>query len=480
MRIAYLDCFSGISGDMFLGALVDGGVSLALLEQAVAALNIGARLEANRVMRSGIAATKLDVIIDGEKDLPREVFQAQRAAHFHEEHTDAATRHHHPGAPLSLGAPFSPEAQRRVRVGDESESTGAAPSSGAPPSPGAQRRVRVGEHSHHHGRSLKQVRELIAAAPISPNAKRTSTAIFDALGAAEAKIHQVPVDEIHFHEVGSADAIVDIVCAAVGSEALGVDEWVCSPVNVGGGAVECAHGRFPVPAPATLELLSTRNTPVYSSGIDKELTTPTGAAILSVLVSRFAPFPPMKIDRIAYGAGYRDLDRHANVLRLTIGEAEQSSVSPASPVVEAVSVLEANLDDLSPQVIGYLFDRALAAGALDVFTTPVQMKKSRPGLLLTILCQPADAGQLARLLFTETTTLGVRMRQETRQCLPRRHVTVNTSWGDIRIKLAILNGVVTNFAPEYEDCRRIAEAYQIPLKTVMQEAVRLYLERHHE
>jgi hypothetical protein len=264
-----------------------------------------------------------------------------------------------------------------------------------------------------------------------------------------------------------------------------VDQWLCSPVNVGGGTVECAHGRFPVPAPATLELLRRRNAPIYSSGVQKELATPTGAAIVTTLADRFGPFPPLKVERIGYGAGYRDLPRHANVVRLTLGEADASalgsSVAALSvPSSEIVTVLEANLDDISPQVIGYLIDRALAEGALDVFSTPVQMKKTRPGLLVTILCRPEDSDRLAGLLFSETTTLGVRLRQEARQCLPRRHVHVQTPWGEVRVKLGSLRGNVTHYAPEYEDCRRIAMEHRIPLKTVMQEAVRLYLERHHE
>ncbi len=445
MRIAYLDCFSGISGDMFLGTLVDAGVPVRLLEETVAALAIGARVEAGRVLRSGISATKLDVITGGEKDLPREVFQAQRAAQFHDEHTDAGAMAHAHGPAAHHGH--------------------------AHPHPNTRQARALG--TPHRG--LADIRGIIAKSAISASARQRAIAIFEALGAAEAKIHQVPVQDIHFHEVSSDDALVDIVCAAVGSEFLAVDEWVSSAVNVGGGTVECRHGRFPVPAPASLELLSMRAAPVYSSGIDKELATPTGAAILSVLASRFGPFPAMKVDRVAYGAGYRDLPQHPNVLRLTLGEAESTEAT-----ADTVTVLEANLDDVNPQVVGYVIDRALAAGALDVFTIPVQMKKSRPGLLLTILCRPADSDKLAQLMFSETTTIGVRLRQETRQCLTRRHISVETRWGTVRLKLASLNGTITNFAPEYEDCRRLAETQQIPLKTVMQEAVRLYLERHHE
>ncbi|HLB90084.1 MAG TPA: nickel pincer cofactor biosynthesis protein LarC, partial [Terriglobales bacterium] len=288
---------------------------------------------------------------------------------------------------------------------------------------------------------------------------------------AEAKVHNIDIEKVHFHEVGAVDAMVDIVCAAVGAEALGVDEIVCSPLNVGGGTVRCAHGTFPVPAPATVELL--KNVPVYSSGIQAELVTPTGAAIVRTLASRFEPFPEMKIEKTGYGAGTRDFPGHANVVRLTIGEA-QSGLAAKTPQ-ETVTVLEANLDDLNPQVFGYVMDRLLEEGALDAFGVPVQMKKNRPGMLLTALCRSEDASKLTELIFTETTTLGVRKRQENRQALARKWITVATRWGDVRLKVASLNGTVTNYAPEYEDCRRIAMEHHVPLKSVMQEAVQAYL-----
>ncbi|HEX7287099.1 MAG TPA: nickel pincer cofactor biosynthesis protein LarC, partial [Candidatus Angelobacter sp.] len=279
--------------------------------------------------------------------------------------------------------------------------------------------------------------------------------------------------KIHFHEVGAIDAIVDIVCAAVGSESLGVDEWVCSPLNVGGGAVVCAHGTFPIPAPATLELL--KNAPVYSGEIQKELVTPTGAAIVSVLASRFANFPRITPLKSGYGAGSRNFKGHPNVVRLTVGETQEEATSPAP--AEEIAILEANLDDMTPEVFGYVMERALAQGALDVFGTAVQMKKNRPGMLLTVLCRPEDSARLTQLFFAETTTLGVRMRREARATLARRHVSIQTRWGEVRMKLAGLNGTISNYAPEYEDCRRIAEEQHVPLKTVMQEAIKSYLEK---
>jgi pyridinium-3,5-bisthiocarboxylic acid mononucleotide nickel chelatase len=427
MRIGYLECFSGISGDMFLGALVDAGVSPELLQQTVAALGVGARLEFSRALRSGISATKADVWVNSERDAPRDEYPQRREVehphshqrHGHQNHEDAAH-----------------------------------------------------EHSHDHSRGLIEIERLISGASISETAKKTAIAIFYALGAAEAKIHNTSIDNVHFHEVGAEDAIVDIVCAAVGFEALRVDAIVCSPLNIGGGTVHCVHGTFPVPAPATVEIL--KNIPVYSSGVQAELVTPTGAAIVKILATRFASFPEMKIEQSGYGAGSRDFPGHPNVARLTIGEALETFAAMTES--DRIVVLEANLDDLNPQVFGYVMDRLFAEGALDAFAIPVQMKKNRPGTLLTVLCKSEDADKLTQLIFAETTTLGVRQRREDRQTLARRWENVRTQWGEIRIKVASMNGTVTNYAPEYEDCRRIAAEHRVPLKTVMQEADRVYLE----
>ena len=435
MRIAYLDCFSGISGDMFLGALVDAGVSPKLLKDTVAALDIGARLEISRVTRGGISATKVDVYANGEKDLPREVFwERQKRDHDHEHSHGQGAEHFHDG---------DSEAHHR--------------------------------HSHDHGRGLTKIRAIINQAAFSSTAKATAQRIFETLGQAEAEVHNTSIEHVHFHEVGAVDAMVDIVCAAVGAESLAVEEWVCSPLNVGGGTVKCAHGALPVPAPATLKLL--QDAAVYSSGPQVELVTPTGAAIVKTLSTRFAPFPAMKIEKAGYGAGTREFSEHPNLLRLTIGEAEPAIPASASPASakETITVLEANLDDLSPQVLAYAMERLLAEGALDVFSVPVQMKKSRPGALLTVLAKMEDANRLTKLIFAETTTLGVRRRQEQRQTLSRRWETVDTMWGPVRIKIANMNGSISNYAPEYEDCRTLAEAQHVPLRTVMQEAVQQYL-----
>jgi pyridinium-3,5-bisthiocarboxylic acid mononucleotide nickel chelatase len=453
MRIAYLECFSGISGDMFLGALVDAGVPADLLVRTVGALKVDARLEFSRVDRSGISATKVDVIAAGEKELPREEFWAPQTqhTHLHEHNHEHAHTHEHLHDHGHPGSHSHEHSQGHSH-----------------------------EHSHEHAhRGLSKIRQIIRAADIGKAQQDRAIRIFEALGAAEAKVHNSDIEKIHFHEVGAIDAIVDIVCSAVGSEALGVDEWICSPLNVGGGSVVCAHGTFPIPAPATLELL--KNAPVYSGEIQKELVTPTGAAIVSVLASRFGNFPRIKPLKTGYGAGSRNFKNVPNVVRLTVGDivAGESDAAPAilpGAVTDEVTILEANVDDMSPQVFGYVMERAFAQGALDVFGTAVQMKKNRPGTLLTVLCRPADAQKLTKLIFAETTSLGVRMRQEVRATLTRRQVSVQTKWGEIRMKLANLNGSISNYAPEYEDCRRIAEQQQVPLKAVMQEAIKMYLE----
>ena len=430
---------------MFLGALVDAGVSSRVLEETVAALDVGARLEISRVMRSGISATKVDVWVDGEKDMPREEYSAKESvarglspAQAHHEHDHGHEDHH--SHPQSV-------------AGESLRTAVSAP--------------------HSHGRGLSEIRSIITKAAISESAQKTAIAIFEALGAAEAKIHDTSIESVHFHEVGAVDAMVDIICAAVGAEALGVDEIVCSPLNVGGGTVKCAHGIFPVPAPATVELL--KHAPVYSSGVQAELVTPTGAAIVATLAKRFTDLPAMRIERAGYGAGSRDFPAHPNVLRLIVGEAAMQSKTQT----DTVTVLEANLDDLNPQVFGYVMDRLLEEGALDAFAVPVQMKKNRPGTLLTVLCKLEDAARLTELIFAETTTIGVRRREEARQTLARRWENVLTPWGEVRIKIASMNGTVTNYAPEYEDCRRLAAEHHVPLKTVMGGAIEAYLQSEH-
>lgn len=406
MRIAYLECFAGISGDMFLGALVDAGVDPKLLHDTVASMNVGATLEIEKVDRSGISASKVRVLVDGTS--------AEAAAN--------STHSHH-----------------------------------------------ASHHEHHpHGRSLSVIRKMIEHAPLATAARATAIRAFELLGESESKIHNVPIETIHFHEVGAVDSIVDIVAGAVGAEALAVDSWICSPLNVGGGTVECAHGIFPVPAPATMDLL--QGVPTYSSGIQMEMVTPTGAALVRALNCTFGPAPSMRVDKIGYGAGSRNPKRFPNVVRLSLGETDDVT----SMARDTVVVMETAVDDLNPQVLGDFTERALQSGALDVMCTSVHMKKNRLATLITILCDRAHAEQLQQLLFRETSTLGVRVREERRACLDRKFVNVQTQWGEIGIKIGLLNGIEVNAAPEYEDCRRCAAEHSVPLKVVMQSALAIY------
>jgi hypothetical protein len=406
MRIAYLECFAGISGDMFLGALVDAGVDPKLLQDTVASLNVGATLEIEKVDRSGINASKVRVMVDGAS--------AEAAA-------NSTPSHHHSHH----------------------------------------------EH-HHHGRSLSVIRKMIESAPLAAAAKATAIRAFELLGESESKIHNVPIEKIHFHEVGAVDSIVDIVAGSVGAHVLGVGSWICSPLNVGGGTVECAHGTFPVPAPATMDLL--QGVPTYSSGIQMELVTPTGAALVRALNCTFGLAPAMRVEKIGYGAGSRDPKRFPNVVRLSVGDTSELAAIAGDTVV----VMETAVDDLNPQILGDFTERALQAGALDVMCSSVHMKKNRLATLITILCDRAHVEPLQQLLFRETSTLGVRIREERRACLDRKFVSVQTEWGEIKIKLGLLNGVEVNAAPEYEDCRRCAEQHGVPLKLVMQSALAIY------
>jgi uncharacterized protein (TIGR00299 family) protein len=443
MRIAYLDCFAGIAGDMFLGALIDAGVPAHILHDATAALNLGATLRIERVDRSGISATKVHVLENGHL--------AEQAK------PDAHTRH--------------PETHHQHKTGHPHTHG---------PEPAHHESTHT--HSHTHGRSLTAIRALINLAPLADPVKQTAIRTFELLGAAEAKIHNVPVDDIHFHEVGAVDAIVDIVACCAGIHHLNA-AWHCSPINVGGGTVVCAHGTFPVPAPATADLL--RGLPTYSAHVQKELVTPTGAALLRAIAPTFGPQPSMRVDRIGYGAGTRDTKDFPNVLRLSIGESSAIAVPTPSPSAdprhshkhnsEVVSVLETALDDLSPQVLAHVAETALSIGALDVMLTPVIMKKGRPGTLLTVLCNPADTPALERLILTETSTLGLRIRQDRRSCLDRSHVTVTTPYGDIRIKIGSRAGETLNAAPEFEDCRAAAAKHRTAVKQVQQAAIAAYL-----
>jgi uncharacterized protein (TIGR00299 family) protein len=452
MRVAYIDCFAGIAGDMLLGALVDAGVPAQMLMDATTALGLGASLRMERVDRSGISCTKVHVLVDGHladahAEHPHETHGQHDPSHSHEEQAHAHETHSH-DEPSHAG-------DDHLHSHDHSHEH---------------------SHSHAHGRSLTAIRGLIEAAALDGPVKQTAIRAFELLGRAEAKIHNVPVEEIHFHEVGAVDAIVDIVASSAGIHSLNVAAWYSSAINVGGGTVVCAHGTFPVPAPATAELL--RGLPTYSAHIERELVTPTGAALLRAIGPVFGPQPAMRVERIGYGAGTRNSKDFPNVLRISVGErGEPEAIAGKSHATdcETVTVLETALDDLSPQVLAYVAETALARGALDAMLTPVIMKKGRPGTLLTVLCNPADSAALERLILTETSTLGVRIRQERRSCLERTHVAVATEYGEIRIKVGTLRGETMNAAPEFEDCRAAAAKHRVAIKQVQQAAIAAYL-----
>jgi hypothetical protein len=410
MRIGYLECFSGISGDMLLGALVDAGVPFACLEETTAALNVGARLEMRKVSRGGLAAIKVDVFTP---DTP-----AAEPAHSHHEQA-------------------------------------------------------VHSHTHAPHRSLSAIAEILDSAPLTESVKQSSIHAFQLLGEAEAAIHSIPIEQVHFHEVGAVDTIVDIVCAAAGAEALGVARWLCSPLNVGSGTVVCQHGTLPVPAPATLALLG--NAPVYAAGEPMERVTPTGAALLRMLDVQYAILPAMRILKTGYGAGGRETKGQPNLLRLLVGEEEAAGIIAAEPI----AVIETVIDDCNPQLLSYVSELLLAAGAWDVYRASVQMKKGRAGVQVTVLCRPDLVPALQDLLFRETTTIGLRWRLENKVALAREFVEVKTSLGKVRIKIARFNsGKIANAAPEYEDCRKIAAEHSLPLKQVMEEAMQAYAKIH--
>jgi uncharacterized protein (TIGR00299 family) protein len=458
MRIGYLECFSGISGDMVLGALVDAGVPFSCLEEAAAALRVDARLEMRKVSRGGLAATKVDVLTPER--------QAAKPAHHHEEdsrHSHEVRSHesHHSHSQHEPSAPSIPHLSAEW-VGDqhthESHHT-------HPP----QER---GAHTHTAHRPLTTILEIIRSAPLAETVKERSICAFQLLGEAEAAIHSIPIESVHFHEVGAVDTIVDIVCAAAGCEALGVARWLASPLNVGSGTVVCQHGTLPVPAPATLALL--RDAPIYAAGKPMERVTPTGAAVLRMLDTCYEPLPPMRIKATGYGAGGRETPGEPNLLRLLVGEAAgEAGGDPSS--AEPIAVIETVIDDSNPQVLAFVSELLLDAGAWDVYRAAVQMKKGRTGVQLTVLCRPNLMPRMRDILFRETSTIGLRWRLENKLSLEREFLKVQTKWGEVRIKIARWpNGKTANASPEYEDCRLLATLHSVPLKEVMQRAMRAY------
>ncbi|MBY0457109.1 MAG: nickel pincer cofactor biosynthesis protein LarC [Gemmataceae bacterium] len=376
--MAHFDCFSGISGDMVLGAVIDAGVPADAIRAAIDSLGLPIKLEVERVKRCGFAATKATVEAADQEDY----------------------------------------------------------------------------------RFLPDVEAILAKGNLTPKQRDLAVAIFRKVAVAEATVHGMPLERVHFHEVGALDSIADIVGAAVGLDLLGVEQFTSSPVPTGSGTVKCAHGLMPVPTPGTAELL--KGVPLAPSVVKAELTTPTGAAILTQVVSEFTATPAITIERIGHGSGTKDFVEQPNILRLMVGT---SNAGCAGGEVDVVSVLETNLDDTSPELIGYTTELLFAAGALDVFAVPIQMKKNRPGVLLSVICEPAEAGQLEAILFRELSTFGVRRTTATRSKLQREAVTVETPWGSVRAKRGWRDGleVVT---PEYEDAARAAREHGVPLRAV--------------
>ncbi|MDR3793191.1 MAG: nickel pincer cofactor biosynthesis protein LarC [Terracidiphilus sp.] len=434
MRIAYLECFAGISGDMLLGALVDAGVPFERLEEAVSALDVGARLARRKVLRGGLTGTKVDVLVGDE---PAD------GGHTHEHSHEDGHAHSH----------------EHVHEHDHAEQDHAEHGHD----------VNAHKHVHTHAphRHLSSILKIIRAAELTDTVKERACRAFQLLGEAEASIHGIDVEKVHFHEVGAVDTIVDIVCTAVGAELLGVNKWISSPLNVGSGTVKCQHGTLPVPAPATLALLA--DAPVYASGSPMERVTPTGASVLRMLDVRYEAMPAMRVKACGYGAGGRDTPNEPNLLRLMVGEtAEKLATDEGEPIAVITTVI----DDSNPQVLAYVSEVLLEAGAWDVYRVAVQMKKGRTGVEMTVLCRPDLLQALQDILFRETTTIGLHWRLENKRSLQREFATVATPWGTVKIKIARWNeGAVVNASPEYEDCKALAAKHGVPLKEVMRAAI---------
>jgi uncharacterized protein (TIGR00299 family) protein len=415
-RVAYLDCFSGASGDMFLGALLDLGLPLDGLRAALGSLAIEyGTVSADRVLRAGVSATKFRL-----QESP--VAEVATAGH---RHGQGGEHHHHHDHD---------------------------------------------DRGHHHGphHSLKAIAGFIERSALTREGKDRAIHLFHRLGEAEAAIHGMSLDEIHLHEVGALDSIIDIVGVVHGMDWLGADRVIASPLNVGSGTVKCAHGTFPVPAPAPARLL--QGVPVYAGAVAAELVTPTGAVIVTDYTDSFDRLPLMRVASIGYGAGDRDVAGNPNVLRILVGEEDPAAAA------ERVVVLESEIDDMNPQLFGPLMDRLHQAGALDVFYAPVQMKKNRPGTLVTVVARPEQRELLTGLLFAETTTIGVRYQEVHRDCLEREVRSIATPVGAIRFKIASRAGRVLNASPEFEDCAKVAGEHALPIKDVQAIAMKAWLD----
>ncbi|MSR82834.1 MAG: nickel pincer cofactor biosynthesis protein LarC [Candidatus Latescibacteria bacterium] len=433
MKIAYFDCFSGISGDMVLGALVDAGLDPAALQAELDKLELpGLSLSFQRTSRQAIAATLASVCLAGDAIAPEQEHHLEPGQGRDHRH-DHSHSHEHPHPhPPSLAYEHAAPPKR-----DHGPSH---------------------EHGHHH---LGDILERIRNSRLDAEVKERACRIFERLAEAEAQVHGLPPAQVHLHEVGAMDAVADIVGAVAGLRLLGVEKVYSSALRDGTGFVRCAHGRYPVPVPGVLALC--RDIPFEQTEIRAELVTPTGAAIITTLASVWGPAPPFRLERVGYGAGRRQLEEIPNVLRIRIGHTTQAYQQ------ERAVLVEANIDDMNPEVYGYLSERLLEQGVRDVYLTPIQMKKGRPGTLLSVLAGEEQVDLVVELLLAETTTLGVRFHPVERRKLERGSITVETGYGPVRIKVGHL-GERRRYAPEYEDCARLARQYQVPLLQVYEAA----------
>lgn len=435
-RLLHLDAFSGAAGNMFMGAMLDLGLSRAKLLAGLAPLDLRFRLVVRRVERSGLAGRYVDVVVPEARRSSVARAHARAKTRKRARPHDAAHGHADP-----LHAHDDSHAHAHAHVH---------------PHPHAH------AHAHAPGRHYREIRRLIERAELGGVVKERTLAIFEALGRAESKVHGVRLDDVHFHEVGAVDAIVDVTAAAIAVEALAIDRITCSPVALGDGRIESAHGRLPLPAPASLELL--KGIPTVPAHVGWETVTPTGAAILRTLVDEFGGLPAMTVERIGYGAGNDRPGPMPNLLRAVLGTA-------AGMRGDRVAVIETNLDDFVPEHFDYLMERLFDAGALDVSLQHLQMKKNRPGFLLRVLARPAERDALARLVFAESTAIGVRIAEWDRLVLERTSKRIATPFGPIRVKVVRGIGGGLEFSPEYDDCKRAAKRTGMPLREVVERAL---------
>jgi uncharacterized protein (TIGR00299 family) protein len=452
MKTLYLDIFSGISGDMLIGALIDLGVDAHKLEHELERLGLdGYHLHVRRGTKASIEGVKFDVHLahDHEHDNGHK----HEHDHDHGEHEHAHEHTHADGTTHTHAHAHRSHDSHHPDHGEYHHH---------------HHREEAEEAEHEHGRNYSEIKELISRSSLSAWVKEKALAVFHRIAVAEGKIHGLSPEQVHFHEVGAVDSIVDIVGACIALEMLGKPRVLAAPVTEGTGFIECAHGRFPIPAPATLAILGARGIAVSQCEEPSELVTPTGAALLAELAESFGPMRGVVAESIGFGLGTRDNRTRPNVLRAVLGEA-RDDVSRAAGhdwETDTITVLETNLDDINAEILGSFVEQALAAGALDVFHTPIQMKKNRPGVLLTVLCSESDADRFSELMLRETSTFGIRRYTAGRRKLKREFTTVTTPHGKVTVKIGKLDGRVVQTAPEYESCRKLADDTKIPLKEI--------------